>query len=50
MKKYEDMTFEELLAYKERLISDSIWLDMSAEEKNEIIAELKKRVERKETD
>ncbi len=36
MKQYEDMSFDELLAYKEKLISNDVWITLDTEEKREI--------------
>ena len=47
MKSYTEMTFEELLKYKARLIDDGIWSGMSIEEKIEIGEELEKKLKEK---
>lgn len=43
MKTYTDMTFEELLKYKDRLIEDGVWSRMDIEEKKEINDELERK-------
>ena len=43
MKQYEDMSFEELLAYKEKLINNEIWITIDADEKREINSLLEKK-------
>ena len=45
MKIYEDMTFDALLAYKERLINSGVWAGMDVDEKKEINEELEKKLE-----
>lgn len=37
MKTYSDMTFEELLKYKVRLIDDGVWSEMSIDEKKDML-------------
>ena len=45
MKTYEDITFDELLAYKERLINSGVQAGMDVDEKKEINEELEKKLE-----
>lgn len=45
MKTYSEMTFDELLKYKERLIDDGIWSGISVDEKKEINEELEVKYE-----
>lgn len=37
MKSYKEMTFEELLKYKVRLIDDGVWSEMSIDEKKDML-------------
>lgn len=43
MKTYKEMTFDELLKYKARLIDDGVWSGISIEKKNEIGEELEEK-------
>jgi hypothetical protein len=45
MKTYSDMTFEELLKYKARLMDDGVWSYMDVDEKKEINEELERKLE-----
>ena len=44
MKTYEEMTFEDLLKYKDRLIDDGVWDTLDVEEKKEINDELEMKL------
>jgi hypothetical protein len=43
MKTYSDMTFDELLKYKDRLMDDGVWLNIDIDEKKEINEELERK-------
>jgi len=45
MKTYKEMTFEELLKYKDRLIVDGVWSSFDMNEKKEINEELERKLE-----
>ena len=43
MKSYSDMTFDELLKYKDRLIDNGVWSGMEIDEKKEINEEMERK-------